>query len=302
MSKAHLNHELIGSLAVFGSAFTFYLATVTIRWAKNEVHLDPWYFVGARFFVGLTVVLIVLVCKRKRIRPKRYDLLFGRALTNAIAVFCFFKAVDLTTAAEANILNMTYPIFIAILSWFFFKEKDEISSYIVTLVSLLGIWLVLWPGDMSYNLNNLWGLASGITAAFAIILLNMARQDNDTDTTLLFVFAVGCVFSLVGLGSDFRWPTPLECYYLLLSSLLGVAGQYLLTEGFRYVTALEGGVLSSTRILLAAILGPFLAAEPALTASGYCGALLIFAANVYLTWNKTRSAKKNRYRSNEIVD
>ncbi|MCP4722244.1 MAG: EamA/RhaT family transporter, partial [Desulfobacteraceae bacterium] len=64
--------------------------------------------------------------------------------------------------------------------------------------------------------------------------------------------------------------------------------QYLLTIGFKYVTAIEGGIISSTRILLAAMLGPFIAMDSSLSLSGWIGAFLIFAANVYLA---TRKAK-----------
>ncbi|MBT4640964.1 MAG: EamA/RhaT family transporter, partial [Deltaproteobacteria bacterium] len=53
--------------------------------------------------------------------------------------------------------------------------------------------------------------------------------------------------------------------------------------GFKYVTAVEGGVISSSRILIAAILGPYIVSDPALGLSGWFGALLIFGTNVYLT-------------------
>jgi hypothetical protein len=45
-------------------------------------------------------------------------------------------------------------------------------------------------------------------------------------------------------------------------------------------------VISSSRILLAALLGPWLAAEPALGPAGWIGALLIFMANVVLAVRK----------------
>ena len=61
-----------------------------------------------------------------------------------------------------------------------------------------------------------------------------------------------------------------------------MAGQFLLTIGFRYVTAVEGSIISSMRILLAALLGPLLAGEPALAAAGWVGAMLLFGANAML--------------------
>ena len=84
----------------------------------------------------------------------------------------------------------------------------------------------------------------------------------------------------------FFWPDSREFYYLALCCGAGIVGQFLITLGFRYVTAVEGGVISSTRILLAALLGPWLAAEPFLGPSGWVGALLIFGANVVLAVRK----------------
>ena len=55
-----------------------------------------------------------------------------------------------------------------------------------------------------------------------------------------------------------------------------------MTLGFRYVTAVEGSIISSMRILLAALLGPLVAGEPSLAAAGWVGAILLFCANATL--------------------
>jgi len=86
--------------------------------------------------------------------------------------------------------------------------------------------------------------------------------------------------------SDFGVQYSIQIVYLFFCSLVAVIGQYLLTIGFKYVTAVEGGIISSTRILLAAILGPFVVSDPHLSLSGWVGALLIFSGNVYLTMRK----------------
>ena len=64
------------------------------------------------------------------------------------------------------------------------------------------------------------------------------------------------------------------------------------------MTAVEGGVISSTRILLAALLGPWLAAEAPLGPVGWLGALLIFSANVVLA---VRKGAKNPSAKSEPV-
>ena len=84
------------------------------------------------------------------------------------------------------------------------------------------------------------------------------------------------------------WPDGRELFFLLSCSIAGVLGQYLLTYGFLYLTAVEGAVISSSRILMAAFLGPLLVADPSLTGRGWFGALIIFIANVVLATRKPR--------------
>ena len=102
------------------------------------------------------------------------------------------------------------------------------------------------------------------------------------------MFGPGALLMLPFFHQALFWPNRLELLLLLACSVFGVLGQYLLTYGFLFVTAIEGSVISSTRILLAALLGPLLVADPPLTASGWLGALIIFTANVILA---LRSAK-----------
>ena len=83
-------------------------------------------------------------------------------------------------------------------------------------------------------------------------------------------------------------PPFLELKYLFYSAMSGIIGQYLITIGFKYVTAIEGGIISSTRILLAAVLGPVIAMDPVLSASGWTGAFLIFSGNIFLTLRKAK--------------
>ncbi|HHC24350.1 MAG TPA: EamA family transporter [Desulfobacterales bacterium] len=111
-----LSKELLGCLAVFGSAFFFYLSTVTIRWSVLWVTLDPAFFVFVRFLLGFVVICSLLYFKKQELKPVRYHFLVGRAVSNCVAVYCFYKGVVLTSVAEANILNMTYPLFIAVFS------------------------------------------------------------------------------------------------------------------------------------------------------------------------------------------
>jgi drug/metabolite transporter (DMT)-like permease len=269
--------QLTGCLAVFGSAISFYLATAVIRWSKTAVALDPSFFVFSRFLMGFISIFIILLIKKQPLKPYRYHYLLGRTLTNCIAVYCFFKAVDVTSLAKANILNMTYPLFIALFSWLFLKQQRNVSSIIMVILAFIGVFLILSPGEIGLQANNLWGLASGISASFAIIYLNVSRQYHDSETILFYMFGLGTIIIYAVFDDKIYLPSKPEGMYLLLCSFFGICGQYLLTVGFRFITAVEGSIISSSRILLAALLGPLFGFRP----RAVCGRLDRRCAHIF---------------------
>ncbi|MCG8529922.1 MAG: DMT family transporter, partial [Desulfovibrionales bacterium] len=261
---------LLGYLMVFGSAFCFYLATVGIKWSKMAgLHIDSALFTMARFFFGFMAVVMVMAMKGQKIKIIKKRYLVGRAIGNALAVYCFFKAVDLTAVAQANILNMTYPLFIALFSWIFYRDQRDYWTALIVLVAFSGVMLILAPGKMQFGHNSLWGLGSGLSAGVAIMYLNLSQRVHDAQTTLFVMFALGGIIIFCLFFPQMRLPTSQEFPYLFFCSAIAIVGQYLLTMGFSHVTAIEGGIISSTRILLAAILGPFIALDPALPPSGW---------------------------------
>ncbi len=282
-----ISKQVGGWLAVLGSAFCFYLATAIIRWAESYVAVETPYFVFARFFLGFCVVSLTMMITSQPLRPRRYGLLIGRTLTNTIAVFCFYKAVAVGSLAEANILNMTYPLFVALFAWFVIREQRDLFALPVVTLAFFGIWLIVSPGEVGVKWESAWGLCSGIAASMAMIYLNISRRYHDSQTILFFMFGLGALLIFLLFGDAIFWPDRDEFLFLFACSAVGVLGQYLLTYGFLFVTAVEGSIISSSRIFIAAIFGPLLVGDPALTLSGWCGALLIFAANSLLAYRKS---------------
>lgn len=279
--------RLFGWSAIFLSTFFFYFATVVIRLAEGEVEIATSYFAFFRFLLGFVVVAVIMVAQKTPPRPKNIHYLLGRTIGNTVAVYCFYQAAALGSVAEANILNMTYPIFVALSSWFIFRNQRDTRVIGYVALACCGVWLILAPeGGLVIGGANIWGLASGVMAAAAIVYLNLCRIEHDSNTILLFLFGLGSIFMFLFFHKDMFFPNGKEFYYLMLCGLPGVVGQYLLTYGFRFVTAVEGSIISSSRILIAALLGPVIIGEAMITTVGWLGALCIFIANVGLALRK----------------
>ena len=137
------------------------------------------------------------------------------------------------------------------------------------------------------NLTKRQLICFGAGAALGVPLFFLLKAHTGISTAAICMILLMLPFFH---GSLF-WPNPVEWFFLLTCSLSGILGQYCLTYGFLYVTAVEGAVISSSRILLAALLGPMLVADPALTLAGWAGALIIFAANVALALRRPAPAR-----------
>ena len=278
----------MGCLLVFAGAACFYLSSAAVRWSKQHVSITPAFFVFARFFLGFAIVSLSLIVKQHPLAPRQYSLLIGRALANTAAVYCFYTAVSLTSLAQANILNMTYPVFVALFAWVTLRKQRDPMMTAALLVAFGGIFLVLVRGPLVIGWQHLWGLASGICGAVAILTLNASRRWHDTETILFYLFGIGTVLIWLLFPRAVYMPSSKEVYYLLLCSGLSITGQYCMTYGHRYVTAVEGSIIASTRILIAAFLGPVIATDPPLSLRGLAGAGLIFGANLALALRKSK--------------
>jgi len=210
-------------------------------------------------------------------RPHRVLLVLARAVLSFSALVAFFYAVEHSSVTNANMLNMTYPIFIFLLAPLFRLEKMHKLSFLFLIVAMTGIYLVVFPDFSNINIGDIVGLLSGIFAAFAIITLSVAREYDSTVLIVFYLMAIGTVCNAFMMAPVFVMPRQHELPMLLGSGMMGVAGQVLLTMGYKNVSAKAGSMVSSSRIVFAALMGFFFFAE-ALSPRIMLGGGMIIAA------------------------
>jgi drug/metabolite transporter (DMT)-like permease len=172
----------------------------------------------------------------------------------------FFFAVEHSSVTNANMLNMTYPVFIfLVLPLFKLENAQTVPS--VPDYSHDGIYLVIFPDFSNINIGDIIGLVSGIFAAFAIITLSVAREHDSTVLIVFYLMAIGTVCNAFMMAPFFVMPLRHDILLLLGSGIMGVMGQVLLTMGYKNVSAKAGSMVSSSRIVFAALMGSFFFAE-----------------------------------------
>lgn len=212
-----------------------------------------------KMFFGLIVIAGYTFFKDRKLFKIDKNGLFFTAIMgfvcHAIYNFLMFSATELTSIATAVSLLYTAPIFVMVMSRFFFKERLTPNKLIALIFCTLGVVLTVTGGSLnSLNFNVagvLFGLFGGLTYGTMNMFSKALLQKYNQLTILNYTFAFAVVFSLlfsnpmVVIGMEFD---PWVWLNLILLGVFPTAVSYFLFTG-----GLSYGIESSKAAIIATI-------------------------------------------------
>ena len=185
--------------------------------------------------------------------------------------YCYFRNVEVSSAAVAAILMYTSPIFVTLLSALLFKEKFTKLKGLALILAIIGCALVSGIASTTSPASLpglLLGLGSGIGYALYSIFGRFALNKGYTPffvTAMTFTFACVGVLPFVNIVA---LATKLinEPKYILLALIMGLVGSCtpfaLYTLGLRYMEASKAAILATLEPIVTALVGTFFYKEP----------------------------------------
>jgi drug/metabolite transporter (DMT)-like permease len=268
----------------------FASSTVFAKLVTQTSEISSFEITFARFIFGVIAGFIYLKKERQSFKPHKLSLLIWRGILNSAAVILLYSAAQYTTITNANMLNMTYPAFTFLVAPFINKDKSSPVLLIFLVLSMTGIWLVVNPHFNKINYGDFLGLASGIISAFAVCTLKEARKHDGTFTIVFYMMGTGAIITGIFAIPGFIIPHGISTVYLLLSAFLGVIAQIFITSGYKHVTAKSGSLVSSSRIIFAALLGVSVFSDP-VSFMIVSGGILILISIIGVTLLQNRQGK-----------
>jgi drug/metabolite transporter (DMT)-like permease len=272
------------------SALLFYFATVMVHKGLQVNHnSDAIIYAFYRYYLGSVFFFILILIKKIPISLKIPIHVLLRGIFNSIAVILFYFAIQFGETGRANVLNMTYPVFVAIISGPILKEYPNFKTIVSLFLCISGIFLHFYEPltQLTHNIlfSDLLGLSSGIISAFAIISLRGSAKMERSEIILFWMFFIGILFSLPFCYKKIFLLDKLDLLYLMASAIMGVLGQWLLTISYRYMDATTGSIISGLRIPIAILYGWLFLSEP-FSVFSWIGGLLIFSSNILIALRK----------------
>jgi drug/metabolite transporter (DMT)-like permease len=249
--------------------------------------------------VGLTAAFIIRPPINK---GGKFHWLIFRGLMGTIALYTLLYCILHLPLSTAMTYNLTSAIFIALFSFFLFKEYHGPVVLFAVVLGFAGMLLVYKP-----NMHYSWyyhavGLLSGVVSAIAYITLGKLAPYYDPRVIVSsFIFTgvlVPSLFMIVGRLANIshddvffvQWKLPegIEWLYILWLGVAALFGQYFVTKAYGADKAGIVSAVSYANIIFSVFIGMMLGDDFPDWIS-LCGILCIIAGGVIISFIKSRS-------------
>ena len=286
---AHLPDHKKGLLLTSLGGLALSMDIPLIRLSSGEV----WSVLSARSLATIVVALAALFVIR-RVTGSLQTVLPGRlgipvGFFYGLTTITFLLAVYYTKAANVVFIIALNPMFTALLSWIFLKERPALSTFITMAVMILGVGLIVGDGmEAGHLLGDALSVIASLSIACAITISRASGQDMGFASLLAAVIpaAVG-IYHIAPTGFSIEHPG----WILFDGALLMPFSFWCLATGTRFLSAPEVAMF----YLLETILAPiwvwliFSEAPTNMTLAG--GAILILALAAHSLWQARVKAR-----------
>lgn len=261
-----------------------------------EQGMNPNTVLLFRYILGIPL-LAALMAYRKisfRIDPKSVFQTVLLGILMAVSSLTLFESYNYMNSGIASTLLFVYPVMVALIMMFFYKEKNGPSIYICLIIMFAGLFLLVNPseGITLSPLGCLLVMISALTYALYIVMVNVSKRLKAIPTTklLFYVLIWGSLLFVVnmGLGNPFTPPlhgidwVNLVCLAIIPTLLsLGCT-----TMSIQLIGSTPTAILGSLEPVSAVLLSVFFLHQP-ITPLEIIGGSLIVVATIIVINDKT---------------
>jgi drug/metabolite transporter (DMT)-like permease len=244
-----------GVVYVLLAEFCFATSSVVGKFVLVDSDISGLQITFFRFLLGACFSLVAMLHSGESFKPHNSVMVALRAVFNVASAMFFFYSLKFTSVTNANMLGMTYPLWVVLFAPLLIHERFERRNILFMGVTLIGVYLIINPSFDHVNMGDIYAFLSGVTAGGAVLVLRQARKTDTVQLILFYLMTFGLIINGLLLIPIWCQPNLVQWILIIISALLGVGAQYFITEGYKYIEASKGSLISSTRVIMAGAMG-----------------------------------------------
>jgi S-adenosylmethionine uptake transporter len=256
----------------------------------------PFQLIFFSTLLGFPLVTFMLMRDRTdgNLRPKHPWWVGVRTAAAVLNVVAGFYAFSVLPLAQAYAVFFAMPLLITLLAIPILGEKVGLHRGFAVGVGLIGVLIVLRPGQAALGLGQLSAMGAALTGAFVSIIVRKIGPDERSAVLMLYPMAANFLVMACFLPFVYR-PLPVEHLGLLaLMSCLGFAGGLFIIAAYRAAPAVIVAPMQYSQILWATLYGHLFFHER-LDTFTLIGTAVIIGSGIYIVLREgTPSVSENQ--------
>jgi len=289
-----LQSNLIGamlSLAAFGVYATH---DVFIKFLGSSY--SPFQLIFFSGLLGFPLVTLAMMRDRTdgNLIPKHPVWTAIRTATAVLNAVTGFYAFSVLPLAQCYAIFFAMPILITLMAIPLLGERVGLHRGVAIVVGLIGVVVVLRPGQADLGLGHLSALTAALLGAATSVIVR--KVGNSERAVVLMLYPMMANFVVMGVALPFVYvPVPPQHFAMMAGiAALGLLGGVLIIAAYRRAPAIIVAPMQYSQIIWAIIFGHFLFGENIDLYTGV-GTAIIIASGVYIVLREDKpSVSKNR--------
>jgi drug/metabolite transporter (DMT)-like permease len=216
-------------------------------------------------------------------RPRDH---IARGLSQSISQTLSVIAFSLMPLAGAIAINFSAPLWSALLSILWLKERAGPARWAALLAGFVGVLIVANPGTDSLQLGALFALGNAVMYGSVTVAVRGMTATEKPDTLLMWQMVTIAAFHSLLLLFGFRWPAPLDAAMLVASGVANALGQYVWTRALSLAPTTAVAPFYYLMLVWALAIG-FLVWGDVPTLGLIAGSVIVVVSGLLLLWHET---------------
>jgi drug/metabolite transporter (DMT)-like permease len=216
---------------------------------------------------------------------------FARGLSQSISQTFTVIAFSLMPLAGAIAINFSAPLWAALLSVLWLKERASPMRWAVLLTGFSGVLIVASPGTDSLQIGALFALANAIMYGSVTVAVRGMTATESALTLLMWQMVVIAILHTFLLAFGFRMPTAMDAAMLCFSGVANAVAQYAWTRSLLLAPTTAVSPFYYLMLVWAIGIGYFVWGDVP-TLGLLIGSAIVVGSGLLLLWHEAKQKRR----------
>ena len=211
----------------------------------------------------------------------------ARGVSQSISQTLTVLAVSMMPLAGAVAISFSAPLWAALLSILWLKERAGPARWGVLLTGFSGVVIVTNPGVDAFQIGALFALGNAIMYGSVTVAVRGMTKTESANTLLMWQMVTMTVCHSLLLVFGFRWPTAIVAAMMAAGGIANAAAQYAWTRALLLAPASAVSPFYYLMLVWAMVIG-FVVWGDVPTTALIIGSGVVIASGMFLLWHEAQ--------------